>query len=236
MFGLWVRLNSQLFGSAARKYTQSRPTAPQSTDDTRVLHLHSRARESFQLHTESASSSALLCQSVSPGRQLATQGEPGATDHCDIMKDNSEANGCTRTLRLEEGGVSFDDTFSVPDSQDEAAAAVVPIQPVVSPDGIAISCSRTEKPPRSSACKNILLGQALSVLIATMSMSSASLSDRGVNLPCFVNFLNYGMITVFFFLPKLLAGGSLQLSVPWWRYALYALVRTKEGPPPCARV
>ncbi|CAN0177044.1 unnamed protein product, partial [Laminaria digitata] len=42
----------------------------------------------------------------------------------------------------------------------------------------------------------ILLGQVLSVLIATMSMSSASLNDRGVNLPCFVNFLNYGMITL----------------------------------------
>lgn len=137
----------------------------------------------------------------------------------DTRSDPTDCNN--RTLRLEEG-LSFDGSISSPDSQ---AQAVVPVQPVVSPDGIATSCSRTEKPARSSsACRNILLGQVLSVLIATMSMSSASLSDRGVNLPCFVNFLNYGMITVFFFLPKLIAQGSLQLTVPWWRYALYALV------------
>lgn len=143
------------------------------------------------------------------------------------MDTHSEPTDCTRTLRLEEG-LSVDRSLSSPDSQDQA---VVPIQPVVNPDGIASSCSRTEKPARSSsACRNILLGQVLSVLIATMSMSSASLSDRGVNLPSFVNFLNYGMITVFF-LPRLIAQGSLQLTVPWWRYALYALVSTKEGLP-----
>lgn len=146
-----------------------------------------------------------------------------------MMDTPSDPTDCTRTLRLEEG-LNFDgSSISSPDSQ---AQAVVRVQPVVSPDGIASSCSRTEKPARSnSACRNILLGQVLSVLIATMSMSSASLSDRGVNLPCFVNFLNYGMITVFFFLPKLIAQGSPQLTVPWWRYALYALVSTKEGPP-----
>lgn len=150
-----------------------------------------------------------------------------------MMDTRSDPTDCNnRTLRLEEG-LSFDGSISSPDSQ---AQAVVPVQPVVSPDGIATSCSRTEKPARSSsACRNILLGQVLSVLIATMSMSSASLSDRGVNLPCFVNFLNYGMITVFFFLPKLIAQGSLQLTVPWWRYALYALVSTKERPP-CPRL
>lgn len=156
------------------------------------------------------------------------------------METHSEPNHCTRTLRLEEG-LSFDAPFSSPDSQ---AQAVLPAQPVVSPDGIASSCSRTEKPPRSSsACRNILLGQVLSALIATMSMSSASLNDRGVNLPCFVNFLNYGMITVFFFLPKLFSQGcALKLTVPWWRYALFALVRApnKEEPPcpgllPCAQ-
>ena len=148
------------------------------------------------------------------------------------MDTPSDPIDCTRTLRLEEG-LNFDGSFSSSESQ---AQAVVPVQPVASPDGIASSCSRTEKPPRSSsACRNILLGQVLSVLIATMSMSSASLSDRGVNLPCFVNFLNYGMITVLFFLPKLIAQGSPQLTVPWWRYALYALVSTKEGPP-CPRL
>lgn len=73
---------------------------------------------------------------------------------------------------------------------------------------------------------SVALGQVLSVLIALMSMSAASLDDRGVNLPSFVNFINYSLITISFVGPMLVRRRSLGL--PWWRYAVYALVRIQR--------
>lgn len=87
-----------------------------------------------------------------------------------------------------------------------------------------MTCSEPESAPKPNLCGSIALGQVLSALIAVMSMSAASLDDRGVSLPSFVNFVNYSTIMVVFFFPMLLTRGSLQLSLPWWRYAVYALV------------
>lgn len=84
---------------------------------------------------------------------------------------------------------------------------------------------KAAKSPTPHAFSSILLGQVLSVLIAMMSMSAASLDDRGVSVPSFVNFLNYGITAcVFFLLPLALGRRPQRLSLPWWRYALYALV------------
>lgn len=71
-----------------------------------------------------------------------------------------------------------------------------------------------------------MLGQILSLLIAMMSISAASLDDRGISIPSFVNFVNYGFIMALFFFPILFSWfqGSLQLTLPWWRYAFFALV------------
>lgn len=92
-------------------------------------------------------------------------------------------------------------------------------------------CSEPDagKGGRSNICSSICLGQVLSALIAMMSMSAASLHDRGVNLPSFVNFVNYSTLMVVFFFPMLFTRGSLKLSLPWWRYALYALVSVEKG-------
>lgn len=75
---------------------------------------------------------------------------------------------------------------------------------------------------QQNLCSGLLLGQVLSVLIALASMSAASLDDRGVNLPSFLNLMNYSFITLAFFVPMVLRPRPLKL--PWWRYALYALV------------
>lgn len=80
------------------------------------------------------------------------------------------------------------------------------------------------KDRRGHICSSIFLGQVLSALIAMMSMSAASLHDRGVNLPSFVNLVNYSTLMVVFFFPMLFTRGYFKLSLPWWRYALYALV------------
>lgn len=82
--------------------------------------------------------------------------------------------------------------------------------------------SDAEMRKRRRMWHSIVLGQVLSVLIALMSMSAASLGDRGVNLPSFVNFINYTLITVCFLGPMLVRRRSLGL--PWWRYAAFALV------------
>lgn len=82
--------------------------------------------------------------------------------------------------------------------------------------------SSNEQLRKKKLWQGIGLGQVLSLLIALASMSAASLDDRGVNLPSFVNFVNYALITLAFLGPVLL--GQRPLSLPWWRYALYALV------------
>eukprot|EP00752_Nemacystus_decipiens_P002872 g2673.t1 len=65
----------------------------------------------------------------------------------------------------------------------------------------------------------------LSFLIACMSMSAASLEDRGVSLPNLLNFLNYAFICLMFFFPMMVRRrGSLNLQLPWFRYAFYSLV------------
>ncbi|CAM9202490.1 unnamed protein product [Scytosiphon promiscuus] len=85
-------------------------------------------------------------------------------------------------------------------------------------------CPKPKELPGSAAFRTVLLGQVLSALIALMSISAASLDDRGVNLPSFVNFINYVFIMLGFFFPMLLSRPSLELALPWWRYALYAAV------------
>lgn len=109
-------------------------------------------------------------------------------------------------------------------------------------------CERSSKPhfsgmavPRGTCCsqlpekllqfaksrcfRSIVLGQVLSFLIACMSMSAASLQDRGVNLPNLLNFLNYAFICVVFFCPMIVRRrGSLKLQLHPLRYAFYALV------------
>lgn len=78
---------------------------------------------------------------------------------------------------------------------------------------------------KSRCFRSIALGQVLSFLIACMSMSAASLDDRGVSLPNLLNFLNYGFICLVFFCPMLVRQrGSLKLQLHWLRYAFYALV------------
>lgn len=72
-------------------------------------------------------------------------------------------------------------------------------------------------------CSSLLLGQVISMLIAIASMSAASLDDRGVNLPSFMNLINYSFISLTFLVAMMLRSRPLKL--PWWRYALYALVR-----------
>lgn len=84
---------------------------------------------------------------------------------------------------------------------------------------------RTERRRRrKNMCQSLILGQVLSILIALASMSAASLDDRGVNLPSFVNLINYSLITVAFLGQMVVSRRSL--SLPWWRYAVYALVST----------
>lgn len=131
------------------------------------------------------------------------------------------------TLRLESGvgGIGcYDESLCSPSSTGTAA---------VGPEVGSISrrfCEQLEKLPRSVCFRNIILGQVLSLLIAIMSMSAASLDDRGVNLPSFVNFVNYSTIMLVFFFPLLMSRReSLQLTLPWWRYALYALVRRETS-------
>jgi len=91
-----------------------------------------------------------------------------------------------------------------------------------------LSCKeRLLKLTRSTCFWNIVLGQLLSLLVAGMSISAASLEDRGVSLPCLVNFLNYAFIFVFFsaqMVARMYAAGSVRISLPLWRYALYAFV------------
>lgn len=79
---------------------------------------------------------------------------------------------------------------------------------------------------KSRCFRSIALGQVLSFLIACMSMSAASLDDRGVSLPNLLNLLNYAFICLMFFVPLMVRRrGSLQLHLHWSRYAFYALVR-----------
>lgn len=106
-----------------------------------------------------------------------------------------------------------------------------------SPRGKTLTPSgRSRSPLRrtESACRRqrilwqgIVLGQLLSALVALISMSAASLDDRGVNLPSFVNLINYTLLTVAFLGPMVVTRRSLNL--PWWRYALYALVSLRWG-------
>lgn len=131
------------------------------------------------------------------------------------------------TLRLESGvgGVGcYDASVRSPSS-----AGTAPDSPEVGSMG-GRCCEQLEKLPRSVCFRNIMLGQVLSLLIAIMSMSAASLDDRGVNLPSFVNFVNYSTIMLVFFVPLLMARrDSLQLTLPWWRYAFYALVSVSSN-------
>lgn len=83
--------------------------------------------------------------------------------------------------------------------------------------------SRPQVSGEINLCSGFLLGQVISVMIALASMSAASLDDRGVNLPSFINLINYSLITLAFLTPMVLRSRTLKL--PWWRYALYALVR-----------
>lgn len=135
------------------------------------------------------------------------------------MSPQSADMDISRTLRLEAGDSCYDEVaprqkLAVP----EARTSI--------PDGMGSSSSGLDsKDSRKNVLNSIVLGQVLSLLIATISMSAASLDDRGVNLPSFVNFVNYSTIMIVFFLPMVFARGSLQLSLPWWRYALYSLVR-----------
>lgn len=76
-------------------------------------------------------------------------------------------------------------------------------------------------------CNGLLLGQVLSALMAATGISAASLDDRGVSLPTFVNLLNYALIALVFFGRMLCKRSSLHL--PWWRYALFALVSDRLG-------
>lgn len=127
------------------------------------------------------------------------------------------------TLRIESGvgGVGcYDDSIRSPSS-----AGTAPDNPKVG-NISRRCCEKLAKLPRSVCFRNIMLGQVLSLLIAIMSMSAASLDDRGVNVPSFVNFVNYSTIMLVFFFPLVLSKrASLKLTLPWWRYAFYALVR-----------
>lgn len=118
-------------------------------------------------------------------------------------------------LRLEDGVGCYDASSIVPTS-----VGAPPVSPASR-----TCCTSLKKLPASAGFRTVMLGQLLSALIALMSISAASLDDRGVSLPSFLNFINYGNLMVVFFFPMLVSRGSLQLSMPWWRYALYALVR-----------
>lgn len=66
--------------------------------------------------------------------------------------------------------------------------------------------------------KSLLMGQFISVVLATAGMSAASLSDRGVNLPTLCNMCGYLLLSIF------LLGIRRPLALPLWRYALFAVV------------
>lgn len=88
-----------------------------------------------------------------------------------------------------------------------------------------VSC--LDKLRRSMGFRNILLGQVLSLLVASMSISAASLEDRGVSLPCLMNFLNYAFVFVFFsaqLVARMFKTGSVRLRSPLWKYARFAFV------------
>ncbi|CAM9417503.1 unnamed protein product [Discosporangium mesarthrocarpum] len=57
-------------------------------------------------------------------------------------------------------------------------------------------------------------------MIAAVGMSSASLADRNVSLPTFVNMLNYLLLACFYLFPRL----GKKLHLPWWKYALFSMV------------
>lgn len=127
------------------------------------------------------------------------------------------------SLRLENGvGCCYDggSATTSPTSDVDTAPPVSPGQG----DSTSRVCSKENL--LGVSCRTMILGQILSLLIAMMSISAASLDDRGISIPSFVNFVNYSFIMALFFFPMLFSWfqGSLQLALPWWRYAFYALV------------
>ncbi|CBJ31019.1 conserved unknown protein [Ectocarpus siliculosus] len=127
------------------------------------------------------------------------------------------------SLRLENGvGCCYDGGSATTSPTSDVDTA-----PPVSPghgDSTSRVCSKENL--LGVSCRTMVLGQILSLLIAMMSISAASLDDRGISIPSFVNFVNYSFIMALFFFPMLFSWfqGSLQLTLPWWRYAFYALV------------
>ena len=94
-----------------------------------------------------------------------------------------------RTLRLEGSGREF---YEFPDrpAPDHQLKATL-----LAREGGPKSCAaRLCRLTRSTCVRNEVQSQVLSLLVASMSMSAASLEDRGVSLPCLVNFHNYAFI------------------------------------------
>lgn len=112
----------------------------------------------------------------------------------------------------------------------ESSASMPKSAGMAVPESDASCCSQLSERllqfAKSRCFRSIALGQVLSFLIACMSMSAASLDDRGVSLPNLLNFLNYGFICLVFFVPMMVRRrGSLKLQLHWFRYFFYALVR-----------
>lgn len=139
------------------------------------------------------------------------------------MGSRSREMDMLTTLRLEGNGY-----YTTPWPEHHCTSPSKAVVPQSSPKKVmSFTCSSPpDKPAKRSIWTSIMLGQVLSALIAIMSMSAASLDDRGVNLPSFLNFLNYGSLTIAFLVPQIFSGRWLRLSRPWWRYAVYALVST----------
>lgn len=127
-----------------------------------------------------------------------------------------------------------------PESAEMALARVLDQRPLSYPteekrdpctdyEDAGLSSAGTGKARRNTIYGNIVLGQFLSLLIATMSMSTASLGDRGVNLPSLLNCINYAVLALLFFVPRVVSRGSMKLSLPTWQYVLYSLVRPQPG-------